>query len=80
MKGAGNGKNTAYGDHGNMYGAIDFYLQGKSAGVRPIIGSEIYFTPGSRFDRGMKHRKNSDSLASQDGEESKHHIHHLVLL
>ena len=33
-------------DHGNMFGAIDFYMQCKSAGIKPILGSEIYFTPG----------------------------------
>ena len=38
-------------DHGNMFGAIDFYQQAKGAGIKPLIGSEIYFTPGSRFDK-----------------------------
>lgn len=39
-------------DHGNMFGAFDFYKQAKSRGVRPIIGIEAYLTPGtSRFER-----------------------------
>ena len=38
-------------DHGNMFGAIDFYCQAKEVGIRPILGSEIYFSEGSRFDR-----------------------------
>ncbi|MEO6713853.1 MAG: DNA polymerase III subunit alpha [Mycobacteriales bacterium] len=38
-------------DHGNMFGAFDFYKQGKAAGVKPIIGIEAYLAPGSRFDR-----------------------------
>ena len=38
-------------DHGNMFGAYDFYKQGKAAGVKPIIGIEAYLAPGSRFDR-----------------------------
>ena len=38
-------------DHGNMFGAIDFYESMKKVGVKPILGSEIYFTPGSRYDR-----------------------------
>ncbi|HVE74148.1 MAG TPA: PHP domain-containing protein, partial [Mycobacteriales bacterium] len=38
-------------DHGNMYGAFDFYKAGKAAGVKPIIGIEAYVAPGSRFDR-----------------------------
>jgi len=39
-------------DHGNLYGAYDFYKQAVAVGVRPIIGLEAYLTPGtSRFDR-----------------------------
>ncbi|MTD17517.1 DNA polymerase III subunit alpha [Nakamurella sp. YIM 132087] len=39
-------------DHGNVFGAFDFYRQAKSAGINPIIGMEAYVTPGtSRFER-----------------------------
>ena len=38
-------------DHGNVFGAYDFYQQATAAGVKPIIGSEMYVAPGSRFDR-----------------------------
>ncbi|MGH3327489.1 MAG: DNA polymerase III subunit alpha, partial [Streptomycetales bacterium] len=39
-------------DHGNLFGAFDFYQQARSVGVKPIIGTEAYLTPGtSRFDR-----------------------------
>src|SRR4051794_41908380 len=38
-------------DHGNVFGAYDFYKQASGAGVKPIIGMEGYYTPGSRFDR-----------------------------
>jgi DNA polymerase-3 subunit alpha len=38
-------------DHGNVFGAYDFYKQANNAGVKPIIGMEGYYTPGSRFDR-----------------------------
>ncbi len=38
-------------DHGAMYGVIDFYKAAKEAGIKPIIGCEVYVTPGSRFDR-----------------------------
>src|SRR5438874_8958778 len=39
-------------DHGNLYGAYDFYKQAVAAGVKPIIGIGAYLTPGiSRFDR-----------------------------
>lgn len=65
-------------DHGNMFGAIDFYTRAIKAGIKPILGSEVYFTPGSRFDR--KPPKNTITLSSQDEVEGKHQIHHLVLL
>ena len=38
-------------DHGNVFGAYDFYKQARAAGIKPIIGMEGYYTPGSRFDR-----------------------------
>lgn len=38
-------------DHGVLYGAIPFYLEGKETGVKPIIGMEAYVAPKSRFDR-----------------------------
>ena len=38
-------------DHGGLYGAIDFYQIAKSAGVRPIIGCEMYVALNSRSDR-----------------------------
>jgi len=38
-------------DHGNLFGAIEFYSLARSAGLKPIIGCEVYFTPGSRLDK-----------------------------
>ncbi len=38
-------------DHGVMYGVIDFYKACKAAGVKPIIGCEVYVAPRGRFDR-----------------------------
>jgi DNA polymerase-3 subunit alpha len=39
-------------DHGNVFGAYDFYSKATAAGVKPIIGMEAYLTPGtSRYDR-----------------------------
>ena len=40
-------------DHGVMYGVIDFYEACKAAGIKPIIGCEVYVSPGSRFDREL---------------------------
>ncbi|MEK6530904.1 MAG: DNA polymerase III subunit alpha [Deltaproteobacteria bacterium] len=53
-------------DHGNIFGAIDFYQKAMANGIKPIIGSEIYVAPGSM----------SDKTASTRGETS----FHLVLL
>jgi DNA polymerase-3 subunit alpha len=44
-------------DHGNLYGAIEFYNTCKSAGVRPIIGYEAYVAPGMRTDRSASRQK-----------------------
>ena len=41
-------------DHGVMYGAIDFYRAAKARGIHPVIGCEVYVTPGSRFDRSYR--------------------------
>ena len=38
-------------DHGNLFGAVDFYRQATKAGIKPIIGCEVYVAPGSRFDK-----------------------------
>ncbi len=38
-------------DHGNMFGAIEFYSEAMKNGIKPIIGCEVYVAPGSRFDR-----------------------------
>ena len=37
-------------DHGNMFGASEFYNESVKAGIKPIIGVEAYIAPGSRFD------------------------------
>ena len=41
-------------DHGYMYGAVDFYKTAIKAGVKPIIGCEVYFTPDKRGKREGK--------------------------
>ncbi|MDH4139427.1 MAG: DNA polymerase III subunit alpha, partial [Coriobacteriia bacterium] len=41
-------------DHGYMYGAVDFYKTATRAGVKPLIGCEVYFTPHSRLKRDGK--------------------------
>src|SRR5437016_2296149 len=43
-------------DHGNLYGAIEFYRECKAAGLNPIIGYEAYVAPGKRTDREARRR------------------------
>ena len=59
-------KALAITDHGVMYGAIDFYKACMAAGIKPIIGCEVYVAPGSRFDK---------EIAKGEGK-----YYHLVLL
>jgi DNA polymerase-3 subunit alpha len=38
-------------DHGNLFGAVEFYKECRAAGIKPIVGCEVYLAPGSRFER-----------------------------
>lgn len=52
-------------DHGVMYGIVDFYKAARKAGIRPILGCEVYVAARTRFDK-------------EHGRDSEHS--HLVLL
>ncbi len=54
-------------DHGVMFGVIDFYRAAKAAGIKPVLGCEVYVAPGSRFDK--------EAVGSGDDR-----YYHLVLL
>ncbi len=54
-------------DHGNLYGAVEFYRTCKNAGINPVLGYEAYVAPGSRFDK-------SGALTSKEA------TYHLTLL
>ncbi|HOS02711.1 MAG TPA: DNA polymerase III subunit alpha [Candidatus Hydrogenedentes bacterium] len=41
-------------DHGALFGAIDFYQSAQKAGIKPIIGAELYVAKGSRFDKSAR--------------------------
>jgi len=41
-------------DHGNLFGAVDFYGACEKAGVKPILGCELYVAPGNRFERSKE--------------------------
>ena len=40
-------------DHGNLYGALQFYSACRDAGINPVVGYEAYVAPGSRRDRSL---------------------------
>ncbi|RJP80747.1 MAG: DNA polymerase III subunit alpha [Candidatus Zixiibacteriota bacterium] len=46
-------------DHGNLFGAIDFYLEATKAGLKPVIGVELYMAPGSRRDKSASGQKDT---------------------
>ncbi len=50
-------KALALTDHGNLYGAIEFYEECEKQGIKPIIGVEVYVAPGSRQDKATPHQK-----------------------
>ena len=53
-------------DHGNMFGAIDFYKTAKAAGIKPIIGLEGYISPTTRFDKDTKGNYHITLLAQNE--------------
>src|SRR5213595_2590218 len=46
-------------DHGNLFGAIEFYQEAQRIGVKPIIGCEVYVAPGSHKDRPPSRRESA---------------------
>ena len=44
-------------DHGNLFGALEFYQTCQREGIKPILGYEAYIAPGSRFDRNASRMK-----------------------
>jgi DNA polymerase-3 subunit alpha len=45
-------------DHGNLYGAVEFYTQARAVGIKPIIGCEMYLAKGSRHDKKGSQKDN----------------------
>jgi len=74
-------------DHGNLFGAIEFYRQMSENGVKPLIGCEIYLVHDHTMDqRPKRERKRSDDMVDVPEEElgpenfPKHQIHHKTLI
>ena len=64
-----NMESAAITDHGNMFGAVEFYSQAVKAGIQPIIGCEAYIAPNSRKDKSP----------SPDGQPNAYHLVLLVM-
>src|SRR5229473_5649675 len=58
-------------DHGNMFGAVEFFSKAKQHGIKPIIGCEAYVAPGKRTDRTQQSRSDDFEAAGN---------FHLILL
>ncbi|MBI3551996.1 MAG: DNA polymerase III subunit alpha [Elusimicrobia bacterium] len=55
---ASGAKGMALTDHGNMYGAVEFYSNCVKVGLNPIVGCEMYFSKGKLTDRGHSQKEN----------------------
>lgn len=55
-------------DHGSLFGAVEFYKKARKAGIKPIIGCEMYVAPQSRLDRAKT------SIESTLSEEAAFHL------
>ncbi len=65
-------------DHGNLFGAIEFYQAAKKAGIKPIIGCEVYLAPKSRFDKEGSSTHEDDYTEGGGGGSNPYY--HLILL
>ena len=65
-------------DHGNMYGVVEFYLAAKEAGIKPIIGCEIYVTRGDRRSRSAQDKNQFHFILLAKNQEGYGNLLHLV--
>ena len=61
-------------DHGVMYGAIEFYLAAKEAGLKPIIGCEVYVAQDSRFSRSAGDKSNYHLILLAKNQTGYHNL------
>lgn len=68
-------------DHGNLYGAIEFYKKATSAGIKPIIGVEAYIATGSRHSKnpGTDERRFHLTLLAESNEGYQNLLHLVTL-
>ena len=67
-------------DHGNMYGAIEFFKTCKKNDIKPIIGAEMYVAPLGRFDKSAANRRNQHLILLAKNQEGYVNLMKLVSL
>ncbi len=68
-------------DHGNLYGAVEFYKKAVKAGIKPILGMEAYVAINSRFEKQLsKNNNHSVPHRTANGGRTKENYFHLTLL
>ena len=72
-----NMKACAVTDHGNMFGAIDFYRRARAADIKPILGCELWVAEGSRLDRPKK-PKNYHLVLLAENQQGYRNLMYLV--
>ncbi len=55
-------------DHGNLFGAAEFYKEAKKTGIKPIIGCEVYVAPSSRRDKSPEEKNHHLTVLSMNEE------------
>ena len=65
-------------DHGNMYGVVDFYLAAKEAGIKPIIGCELYVAQNDRHSRNAGDKSSYHLTVLARNEQGYRNLLHLV--
>jgi len=66
-------------DHGTLFGGIEFYQLATAAGIKPILGSEVYLAPHSRFGREAGKDSNAyHQLLLAENEEGYRNLCHLL--
>ncbi len=65
-------------DHGNMYGAVEFFKTCKKNDIKPIIGCEVYLAPNGRLDKSTANRRNYHLILLAKNEQGYRNLMKLV--
>ncbi|MDZ4246584.1 MAG: PHP domain-containing protein, partial [Dehalococcoidia bacterium] len=65
-------------DHGNVHGIIDFYLEARAQGIKPIIGSEVYVAPSGTQSRNVSEKSQFHLLLLVRNEQGYQNLIYLL--